>query len=181
MTPSISVEHQDKLQRAFQAAPAATQRALLEAMHDRTLWAQRELQEAYPRSTERPRHPKAKRTPGHTPHTADTITSQVIGMREGGVLGIVGSPSPIALFIEDGTKAHVIRARFAKALAWPLGMEAGAGFGGPVKSVRHPGTQPQKVFERFFGANQRTLGLAFEQAIDRVFTQLFGDGAGAPA
>jgi hypothetical protein len=50
------------------------------------------------------------------------------------------SPQPLGTYIVKGTKPHIIRAKFAKALYffWPRG-------GGKYysrKSVRHPGTKP---------------------------------------
>jgi hypothetical protein len=44
---------------------------------------------------------------------------------------------PQALFLEEGTKPHVIRPRTAKVLFWP------AGRGGPAfaTKVNHPGTK----------------------------------------
>lgn len=52
----------------------------------------------------------------------------------------VGSDSPVAIFIERGTRPHVIRARNARALRFE-------GAGGTVyaKSVNHPGTRPNPV------------------------------------
>jgi hypothetical protein len=44
--------------------------------------------------------------------------------------------APIGLFVEVGTRPHVIEPRDKKALAWPGGKH-------PVKKVHHPGTQAQ--------------------------------------
>ncbi len=178
MQPQLSLEHMDGLQRAFAAAPAETQRELEGVMQMVTGLMEGELQaDRFPRSVQRPMHPKAKRTPRHRIHTAQTITSDVLSMKPAGVLGILGSDSPIALYVEDGTEPHEIRARHAKALAWPLGFEIGAGFGGPVKAVKHPGTKPQKVFERYSVESIPMVVREVERAIERLVVRLFGPDA----
>lgn len=52
----------------------------------------------------------------------------------------VGSASPVAGFIEHGTRPHVIRARNARALRWE-----GSGGTRYAKSVNHPGTKANPV------------------------------------
>ncbi len=178
MQPQLSMQHTDGLARAFAASPVETQRELEGVMWMVTGLMEGELKaDRFPRSVQRPVHPKAKRTPRHRIHTAETITSDVLSMKPAGVLGVVGSDSPIALYVEDGTRAHIIRARHAQALAWPLGFEIGAGFGGPVKAVKHPGTKPQKVFERYVDESVPMVVREVEHAIDRLVTRLFGPDA----
>jgi len=57
---------------------------------------------------------------------------------------LIYATAPHAIFLEDGTKPHVIEARNATALRF-IGHD-----GSPVyrKRVNHPGTRPQRILER---------------------------------
>ena len=59
-----------------------------------------------------------------------------------GMVGFWGSFRILyAIFIELGTKAHIIRPKNKKALYWP-------GADHPVKQVKHPGTKAQHVLTK---------------------------------
>lgn len=63
--------------------------------------------------------------------------------------------SPYALFVHEGTRAHVIRPRNKKVLAWvPRGAGAKTRF---ASSVNHPGTRPQRWLRTalFFAARSQ--------------------------
>lgn len=55
--------------------------------------------------------------------------------------GIVGTNSPYARPVHEGSRPHTITARKAKALFWK-------GARHPVKSVRHPGNRPNPFMRR---------------------------------
>jgi hypothetical protein len=80
----------------------------------------------------------------------------------------VGSPSPIALYMNAGTQPHLIRARNARVLRFQVG-----GSTRFARSVRHPGTRPLRFFER--GAQQ-----ARPQIASFVRVGLAQVAAGAP-
>jgi len=86
-----------------------------------------------------------------------------------GITGEVISKAPYSIFIEEGTRPHIVRRRTKKVLAGPLrGRPPGwnvseksksMGYATYGKEIRHPGTQPRpfmypawrygmKVFER---------------------------------
>ena len=63
-------------------------------------------------------------------------------MEKGSITGYWGSFRILyAIFIELGTKAHIIRPKNKKALFWK-------GASHPVKEVKHPGTKPNPVLTR---------------------------------
>lgn len=55
----------------------------------------------------------------------------------------VYSNTDYARYVEEGTRAHVIRSRDRKALRFPTGSGAGFGF---VKVINHPGSKPHPFF-----------------------------------
>jgi HK97 gp10 family phage protein len=70
---------------------------------------------------------------------------------------VLTASAPYASFVEKGTKPHVIRPRFRKALRWAA---VGGGFAFSRNGVRHPGTQPTKFLEN---------------AVDKVTPKLAGE------
>ena len=56
---------------------------------------------------------------------------------------IVGSPLEYAVFVERGTRPHIIRPKRARALRFEVGGETVF-----AKKVEHPGTKPRPFFER---------------------------------
>lgn len=92
MRLSISIAGLDGLARGLREAPGYTDQVLQAAMYEATLLAQREWQENMPS--------------GATGLTAGSIHSDV-SSTPAGVLGVVGSSQPSALWVELGTKAHM--------------------------------------------------------------------------
>ncbi len=172
----ISAQSLMTLERGLAEAPAATERELLAAMTEATMLLESELVDHYfPVSSERPAHPKAKQPPSGAVHTNTTITSDVWST-PAGVLGLVGSNQIVALFVELGTRPHEIRAKDAKALAFPLGV---SGEFGVYKAVKHPGTKPQGVFAKARDANLPQIVRMFEDAAGRIARQLGLEGGAA--
>jgi HK97 gp10 family phage protein len=56
---------------------------------------------------------------------------------------VVGSPLEYAVFVERGTRPHIIRPKRARALRFEVGGETVF-----AKKVMHPGTEPQPFFQR---------------------------------
>ena len=91
MNLSISMGDLQTFRRGLREAPEYTERVLQEAMTEATLLMQREWQENLPRASGL---------------TAASITSDVAST-PAGVLGVVGSSQPSALFLELGTGPHM--------------------------------------------------------------------------
>ena len=88
-----------------------------------------------------------------------SVTVEVRGLRQlvikldataaalvGGGRVVVGTNVQYARMVSEGTRAHRIEARNAKALFWP-------GAAHPVRSVRHPGTKPNPYVEEAVAAS----------------------------
>lgn len=170
----------DKISMGLRQSPAMAQRELLAAMAWSTTLLERETKEAFPKSKEVPVHPEAKRTPKRSPgETAKTIHSDYFSTPTG-VLGVVGSASPVAAFIELGTRPHTIRPKDAKALAFPVCVASIAsplgvqGAFNVVKSVKHPGTAPNPVFAETLEQNMEQIIRRFEDAADAIARNLLG-------
>jgi hypothetical protein len=158
MKTSLSATSLVQLQRGFEMAPVLTERELMAAMTAVTMGLEGEVQDAMPK---------------RTGLTAASVTSDVFSTPTG-PLGVVGSASPIALFIEEGTKPHEIRARYAKALAFPIGV------GGPMvfaKAVHHPGTKAQHIFANTLARNEGNIVREFESAAARIAEAMIGGAA----
>jgi hypothetical protein len=66
-----------------------------------------------------------------------------------------------APFVEFGTRAHTILPREKKALYWP-------GASHPVRSVKHPGTQPNQFMERIIASSQDDIDARFVSALTEI-------------
>jgi hypothetical protein len=155
---SISAPALATLQRAFVEAPELADRELYATMIAVTQALEGEVKDAMPK---------------RTGLTAASVNSDV-SSTPAGLLGVVGSASPIALFIEEGTKPHEIRAIHAKALAFHVGE------GGPMifaKAVRHPGTKAQHIFAKTLDRNEGNIVRQFENAAERIAQQMVGGAA----
>lgn len=77
---------------------------------------------------------------GETGHLRQSIQALPTQGRfsSGDLEGQVTAAAPYALYVEEGTRAHVIRPRHRRALKWPV--EGGFRW---AKRVKHPGTRPQ--------------------------------------
>jgi hypothetical protein len=152
---SISAPALATLQRSFVEAPALAERELYGTMVAVTQALEGEVKDAMPK---------------RTGLTAASVNSDAYST-PAGAIGVVGSASPIALFIEEGTKAHEIRAVRAKALAFSLGE------GGPMvfaKVVHHPGTKAQHIFANTLDRNEGQIVRHFENAAERIAQHMAG-------
>ncbi len=180
MQISLSIDALDKVRRGLKEAPEMVEKELRSAMAECTLLLERETTIAFPRSKEQPTHPDAKLTPKRSPGlTAQSIYSDYFSTPTG-ILGVVASSSPIATFVELGTRPHTIRPKDAQALAFPLGVTPVAsplGVNGAFKvarSVNHPGTKPNPVFAKTLEKNAGKIVQRFEDAADAIARNLLG-------
>ncbi len=116
----------------------------------------------------------ARQTHDYTSRTGlleeSTMAGDVQGSFSGGDLEVaISAGAPYALFVEEDTKAHEIRPKHKKALAWP----AAGGQAGPFAVVHHPGTTgthflANAVEDSIDGLTETLLedatALSFEQA-----------------
>ena len=72
----------------------------------------------------------------------DSINKRIMTSVTGGMpIAVVGSSHPIALIHHEGTRPHMIRPRYRKALRFPGFTKSGWVFS---KWARHPGTAPNR-------------------------------------
>ena len=84
---------------------------------------------------------------GKTPRRTGALQRSIYGkvrVPGGRIIGIVGSDLKHAVWMEYGTKPHIILPRRAKALRF-IGRDGQVVF---ARRVNHPGTKPRRMFER---------------------------------
>ncbi|QIL81817.1 hypothetical protein G7047_19265 [Diaphorobacter sp. HDW4A] len=164
MNLSISLGDLSGIQRGLRDAPAFTREVLEAAMTEATQLVEREVIENIPRAS--------------TGLTAKSITRDVMST-PAGVLGVVGSSQPSALFLELGTRPHMppidalvpwVRAvlgirdpKEAKSVAFLVG-----------RKIAREGTKPQRPFERAVTSTETQVIAMFEDAAQRIVRHLAG-------
>jgi hypothetical protein len=105
------------------------------------------------------------RAPSKTGELANSIGVAVGGsFRADTLTGVVSAGAPHALAVEDGTRPHVIRPRFRRALRFPsAGGRGGFAF---AKKVHHPGTDPKPFLEPALESKADEIVGLFEDARD---------------
>lgn len=166
----ISIPALDAITRGYREAPDLTQREMLVAMTEATLLLQREAVEAMPR--------------GATGLTRQSITSDAWSV-PAGVLGVVGSTQPSALYVELGTKPHM--PPIAPLVPWVrqvLGVAADRAERVAylvARKIARKGTAAQKPFERTAQANAGQVVAMFENAAARIAAHLAAPGGAGGA
>lgn len=99
---------------------------------------------------------------GREAHLRDTIVVRPALQDSKGPAFLVGSDSPIAQLHHDGTRAHVIRPRNAKALRFAVagGSSVFSPLGGFIvftQEVQHPGTQANPFLEKAIERVRHTI------------------------
>lgn len=79
---------------------------------------------------------------------------------------VIRSAAPYSLFVEEGTKPHLIRIKDKRALA---DKREGIIFG---TQVHHPGTQPNPYMKRALEKSTPNITVFFKQAISAIFNRL---------
>lgn len=93
-----------------------------------------------------------------------SIRSRMIGKTRGEIE--VGAK--YGIFVHEGTRPHIIRATRKKVLA---NRRSGAVFG---KTVRHPGTKPNRFLDRAIDQSNNQVNREFNKAIERSLKELTG-------
>lgn len=112
----------------------------------------------------RSNRPDSERPANRQFATHETIESSVDRDPGGRIRGVVGSDDPIAGILEEGSQAHTIEARYAKALRFRIG--------GRVlfrKRVEHPGTKPYRWLERSGLLADAEARADYDRALERTF------------
>lgn len=84
--------------------------------------------------------------------------------------GEVGFTANYALFVHEGTKAHIIYPKSKKALFWK-------GASHPVRRVNHPGSRANPFLRKAVDASERDIDKFFEAAVDKTLQQIAREGA----
>lgn len=162
---TLSISGLDAIRRGFEQAPQTTRQELSGAMQEAVLLVEREVRENLPRVSGL---------------TAGSITSDVASL-PAGVLGVVGSSQPSALFLELGTRPHMPPVEALQ--PW---VRAVLGISDPKenrsvaflvaqKIARH-GTEAQLPFERASRSTRAQVVQMFEAAAARIAQRLAGSG-----
>lgn len=162
MRLEISAPALDAIQRASREAPELVRRELLAMMTVVTLGLEGEVKDAVPK---------------HTGITANSISSDAF-TSSAGVLGVVGSAQPAALFVELGTKPHMppvealvpwvrnvlgVEERKAHSVAYLI-----------ARKIARKGTEAQLPFQKTLERMAPQIGREFETAAGRIAQQLWG-------
>ena len=168
MNLSISMGGLQSFAQGLRDSPEYTDRVLQEAMTEATLLVQREWQENLPRVSGL---------------TARSITSDVAST-PAGVLGVVSSSQPNALFLELGTRPHWVGKTGREALgAWAikrLGVskkEAPRVAYAIARKIAREGTPAQHPMARAVQSTEGQVIAMFERAAAKVAAHLVGSAA----
>ena len=163
MNLSISMGGLQSFAQGLRDSPEYTDRVLQEAMTEATLLVQREWQENLPRVSGL---------------TARSITSDVAST-PAGVLGVVSSSQPNALFLELGTRPHM--PPVAAIEPW---VKAVLGISEPkevkrvaflvARKIARHGTPAQRPMERAAQSVEGQITAMFERAAAQVAQHLIG-------
>ena len=82
-----------------------------------------------------------------------------------GVVGPDLNVTPYAIFVHEGTRAHIIRPKTKKALYWK-------GAKHPVKMVRHPGTKANPFVDKTYDESGPIVVKIFKNTIDNIVKNL---------
>ena len=166
MKLTISIGDLQQFARGLREAPEYTEQQLLAAAHEATLLVQREWMENMPRVSGL---------------TARSITSDVASTPTG-VLGVVASSAPNALFLELGTRPHMppvaaiepwVRAvlgirepKEAKRVAFLV-----------ARKIAREGTPAREPLGKAIAVTEAQVLMMFERAADRIVQNLAGAAA----
>ena len=166
MNFSISIGDLDTYARGLREAPAQTQKILESAMTQATL---------------RLLHDVTENTPKVTGITASSFASDVFST-PAGVLGVVSSSQPSAVYIELGTRPHMPPAEAME--PW---VRAVLGIRDPkevkqvafmvARKIAKHGTEPQRPLERATISAKSEIIAMFKNAADQIAVVLAGGSA----
>jgi hypothetical protein len=109
-----------------------------------------------------------ERSPGEAPGRRGVLRNSLFVQTSGTTIKI-GSKSPIAKFVNNGTRAHTIRPIGGKALRFRIGGRIVF-----AKLVRHPGTKPNRFLQRALNNKRlfiKSLLSQFVNQENQIFNQ----------
>lgn len=94
---------------------------------------------------------------------------QSFGVVRGRLVALVGPnksgvPAKYAIFVHEGTAPHVITPKKGKALFWK-------GAKHPVKSIKHPGTKPNRFIPRILEKSMPRIQTNFQTALAKIIQE----------
>lgn len=165
MNLSISLGGLQSFARGLREAPDYTDQVLRETMTEATLLVQREWRENTPRASGL---------------TAGSIASDVASL-PAGVLGVVSSSQPSALFLELGTRPHMppVEAiepwvREVLGVSDPKDVKRAAFL--VARKIARKGTPAQHPMARAVQSTEGQVVAMFERAAAKVVAHLAGEG-----
>lgn len=168
MQTSLTFKGLDTIRRGLAEAPELTRRELLAAMKDSVNHLQSDVVGHFPTSG------------------AGTTRNSISGeayVHDAGVLGVVASSSPVAGWIEFGTRPHPIDEDGIEAIVdWAmrkhhLGEEEARNLAhGYAWKVRAHGTPAKNIFRDALDRSLPVIARNFEDAAERIAAQLLGNG-----
>ena len=157
------------LQRGFKEAPAVARAELLRAGQEAVLMLKSAIVGAFPH---------------HSGVTSTSFSSSAFSTPMG-VLGLVGSAAPVALFVELGTKPHTPPIQpliqWVQDVLGKQGDEAFIAARGIQRKIRARGTPAKHVIRDTALRTEPAVVQIFEAAAQRVATHLAGSGGAGGA
>lgn len=144
----IKIENLDELRAAFKKSPQITEKYLQKAI----VASSAEIQKNATKSL----------VPWRTGNLVQSFGNGIV---IGRLIARVGPTASYAIFVHEGTKAHVIRPKTAKALFWP-------GASHPVKSVNHPGTKANRFMLKIAERSNKGIQRHFERAAELAIREI---------
>lgn len=146
MQIKATIPNLDRIVTAFKTAPEQMRREFIDALDISTKKIEAEAKK---------RAPVNKETGGG--NLRQSISSSVMGLQGKVIVG-----AKYAIFVHEGTRPHIIRARTKKVLA---NERTGSIFG---KVVKHPGTRKQPFLQEALDDSNDFISKTFSQAADNV-------------
>ncbi len=97
--------------------------------------------------------------------TGNLVQSFGTGIVLGRLIGKITPTAKYAVMVHEGTRPHVITPKDKKALFWK-------GAAHPMKSVKHPGTKPNKFMPKILERARGNIVRHFEDAMEKIANQL---------
>lgn len=96
--------------------------------------------------------------------TGALIQSFSFGRVIGRLIGKSGPTVNYAIYVHEGTRPHIILPKNGKALYWK-------GAAHPVKSVKHPGTKPNRFMDAIAQKVSPRIQALFQRAIEKIIEE----------
>ncbi|MFA6006937.1 MAG: HK97 gp10 family phage protein [Candidatus Paceibacterota bacterium] len=143
-TYAVESRNLDKLRKAFEQSPKIVEKRLQDAIGASIA----EL------------HKNAVK--GVVPWRTGYLTHSFgLGILIGRLFGRIRPTAEYAIYVHEGTRPHVIKARKGGGLFWK-------GAAHPVKSVQHPGTKPNRFMPRVLDKAKDRIEGHFKRALELV-------------